>query len=331
MKRPFFKKSHKSWFVEIDRKQINLGKDREEAFKRYHSMMAGETPIAGRSTVIVLLDQFLCWVKENRAPRTYDWYYDHIKPFSKYIGRRTVGELKPIHVTRWLATLPGGTTWKNGAARAVSRAFNWARKQGLIQFNPVEGLEKPTAEHRECYITEDQWATALKLLSETDPARDIMCFLRETGARPVEARIASASHWDRANKRLVFETKNSKGKRYRRVIRLNQAAQDIVARLALKNPDGPLFNNRRGRPWTASALDHFCASLSKKLDFEFYPYVLRHSWITDALLRGVDPMTVSILAGHRDATMVMRVYGHLAQQDSFLEAKLRQATGEDVA
>jgi integrase len=329
MRKPFFKKSHGAWFVEINRKQINLGKDRDEAFRQYHSMMAGEAPVTGRSTVISLLDQFLIWIKENRAPRTFDWYYGHLNPFSKYVGRRTVGELKPIHVTRWLATLPGGTTWKNGAARAVCRAFNWAKKQGLIRYSPVEGLEKPAAEHRECYITEDQWAAALKILPADDSARDILCFLRETGARPIEARIVTAKHWDRANKRIVFETKNSKGKRYRRVIRLNQAAQEIVGRLAIKTPEGPLFRNRRGDPWTMSALNQCCIKL--KLDFEFFPYVLRHSWITDALLRGVDPMTVSILAGHRDASMVMKVYGHLAQQDSFLEEKLKQATGEDVA
>jgi hypothetical protein len=159
MRKPFFKKSHGCWFVEINRKQVNLGKDKEEAFKLYPSMMAGQTAITGRTSAVLLLDQFLQWVKENRAPRTFDWYYGHLQPFAHFVGpKRTIGEIKPILVTRWLATLKGGDSWKNGAARAVSRAFNWGQKQGLIPFSPVHGMEKPTAEHRECYITGEQWA-----------------------------------------------------------------------------------------------------------------------------------------------------------------------------
>lgn len=38
--RPFFKKVRGLWYVEINRKQINLGPDREEAFRQYHQLMA---------------------------------------------------------------------------------------------------------------------------------------------------------------------------------------------------------------------------------------------------------------------------------------------------
>jgi hypothetical protein len=37
---------------------------------------------------------------------------------------------------------------------------------------------------------------------------------------------------------------------------------------------------------------------------------------------------LGILMGHADATMVMRVYSHLTQNDEFLQQKLAQATGE---
>jgi integrase len=278
---------------------------------------------------VLLLDQFLQWVKENRAPRTFDWYYGHLQPFAHFIGpKRAVGEIKPILVTRWLATLRGGDTWKNGAARAVSRAFNWGQKQGLIPFSPVHGMEKPTAEHRKCYITGEQWANVLELVRDDDPAKDILVFLHETGARPIEARIASVSHLDQARDRLIFEVRRSKGKRDRRVIRLNQTAREIVKRLALKHGGGPLFRNRRGEPWSMSALNQFFIKLSRKAGFKIMPYSLRHTFCSNSLLRGVDPMSVAILMGHRDATMVMRVYGHLTQNDEFLETKLKQATGE---
>ena len=38
--KPFFKKARGVWYVEIRRKQINLGPNREEAFRKYHELMA---------------------------------------------------------------------------------------------------------------------------------------------------------------------------------------------------------------------------------------------------------------------------------------------------
>lgn len=38
--KPFFKKARRLWYVEINRKQINLGPDREAAFQQYHQLMA---------------------------------------------------------------------------------------------------------------------------------------------------------------------------------------------------------------------------------------------------------------------------------------------------
>jgi hypothetical protein len=36
--KPFFKKARGLWYVEIDRKQINLGGDRDEAYRQYHQL-----------------------------------------------------------------------------------------------------------------------------------------------------------------------------------------------------------------------------------------------------------------------------------------------------
>ena len=38
--KPFFKTARCLWYVEINRRQINLGPEREEAFRRYHALMA---------------------------------------------------------------------------------------------------------------------------------------------------------------------------------------------------------------------------------------------------------------------------------------------------
>jgi hypothetical protein len=37
--KPFFKKNRRLWYVEIDRRQHNLGPDKDEAFRQYHQLM----------------------------------------------------------------------------------------------------------------------------------------------------------------------------------------------------------------------------------------------------------------------------------------------------
>ena len=37
--KPFFRTARKAWFVQLAGKQINLGPDRDAAFRRYHELM----------------------------------------------------------------------------------------------------------------------------------------------------------------------------------------------------------------------------------------------------------------------------------------------------
>ena len=56
-------------------------------------------------------------------------------------------------------------------------------------------------------------------------------------------------------------------------------------------------------------------------------YTLRHTWATSALQRGVDPLTVAILMGHRDPSMLARVYQHLSLNPQHLLEQAQKAAG----
>lgn len=329
MAQPYFKQSHQAYYVNIQGKPHRLGTDREAAWTEYHKLMAGIAPVTDRTAVADLLDKYLAWTKENREPATFSWYDTHLRSFKKYVGKLTINEVTPYHVTGWLGAKFRGRsdTYQNGAVRAVCRAFNWAKKQRLIRFNPIEGVEKPAYEPREAYLQPAQWEKLLGAVKD-DAFRDLLVFLRETGCRPQEARAVEARHWDKANHCIVLDlakSKGMKGKRKKRVIRLTDKAEIIVAKLAAVNPTGHLFRNMRGRPWKAYAINNRFHRLGEKLNLDVSAYWLRHSFATDALLRGVDPISVSILMGHRDATMVSRVYQHLTANEDFLREKLIQA------
>ena len=56
----------------------------------------------------------------------------------------------------------------------------------------------------------------------------------------------------------------------------------------------------------------------------FSLYALRHSWATRALEHGVDALTVGILMGHKDPSMVARVYQHLSLNPKHLLSELKR-------
>ena len=57
-------------------------------------------------------------------------------------------------------------------------------------------------------------------------------------------------------------------------------------------------------------------------------YALRHSWATNALKRGVDPLTVAILMGHKDPSMLARVYQHLSHSPDHMLEQANRASGQ---
>lgn len=56
-------------------------------------------------------------------------------------------------------------------------------------------------------------------------------------------------------------------------------------------------------------------------------YALRHSWATFALQKGIDPLTVAILMGHQDPSMLSRVYQHLSLNPAHMLDQARRAAG----
>ena len=58
-------------------------------------------------------------------------------------------------------------------------------------------------------------------------------------------------------------------------------------------------------------------------------YAFRHSFATHALERGVDSVTVAVLMGHSDPSMLAKVYQHLTQNPKFLLEQAKRATARD--
>jgi integrase len=53
-----------------------------------------------------------------------------------------------------------------------------------------------------------------------------------------------------------------------------------------------------------------------------YPHLLRHTYITCAIRRGMHPVQIRQIVGHESTAMIDRVYSHVLPQDAY-DAVLR--------
>jgi site-specific recombinase XerC len=66
------------------------------------------------------------------------------------------------------------------------------------------------------------------------------------------------------------------------------------------------------------------------LSFKTSAYVIRHTWATEALERGVDPITVATIMGHKGLKQLYETYQHLNRKGEHLRRAMEQATASAV-
>lgn len=325
--KPFFKASRGRWYVQFGPKQHNLGPDEEVAFERYADLKR-QNPQEGEDLTLAvgLMDAFLSWVEKNSAARTFEWYQRHCQKFTASLPPGlTVSELKKHHLTACLAELEQSSATKNGLCRAVMRSFKWAEDEQHIAKSPLAGFKKPTAKRRETVITVEQFEKLFPLLARAH-FRDLVSVCWDTGCRAQEIVRVEKRHVDFEIGRWVFPAEESKGKAFPRVVYLTPRSLEITKRLCEKYPTGVLFRNDDSVAWTRHAISCVFLRMKKKLGCKLCLTAIRHSWATLALKRGVDPLTVAILMGHADPSMLAKVYAHLAQDPEYLLRAAKKAT-----
>ena len=332
--KPFHRPKKNRWYVQLDGKQVNLGPDKDEAFRRYHRLMAGRQrpaaapPAAGGPSLLEVLDAFLDWCLRHREIRTYETYKERLQSFISALPDKSLaaGDLRPYHLQQWVDSHPlWNPGMKRGRLQSVQRALNWAVRQGRMDKSPVAYLEKPPPGKRENVVDPPTYRRMLALTA-TREFRDLLTVCWETGCRPQEAWRVEARHLDVAGRRWVFPAAESKGKKKIRIVYLTDAALAVCQRLASAHPRGPLFLNSEGVRWTRFAVSLVFGRMVKHLGKKYALVDFRHSFVTRALTGGVDPVTLSFLLGHADTSMLARTYAHLGQEAGHLRGALNKAS-----
>lgn len=336
-RKPWYRKSRDTWYVEIDGVQTPLAKGKEsrgEAEKEFHRLLAQRdepTSDAEKRTVVALLAKFLGWTKRHRAEATYEQHRHFLRSFVRHPGVR---RLRPHQVTvavveDWLDAHTGWKKSRRHAIRTLLRAFNWGVRRQLVAKNPILGIEVPGKSRTVNFLTREQRQAVLGSIRDA-AFREFLTAMYETGCRPGEVSAVTAKDVNAELGVWVLEKHKTAGKTGKpRTVYLTEAALALTTRLAAERPEGPLFLNRNGRPWTRNAVRIRFRRLREKFPQfgHFTSYSFRKGYVTDALEKGVGVAQVAELVGHTSTEMVLRHYSNLRERVEHMREMAKKAMG----
>lgn len=343
--------SREAYFTHFEGRQVKLAEGPDDAPKgptylaalgRFRELMEVSTADAAdqANTVRVVVDLYGQHLERNGQSRSLEILLATCTSAVERFGDRPIGELKPIHVSGWLAqmakprvdskkrTVKWGPTYQNMALRTLVAAFNWAKGQGLISAHCLQNSKavqvrgRKRSRGQEAYIPP---ATYQKLIDRVGRSNegfaDLLRFLYATGCRPAEAFHVEARYYHPADRCVVypgqpgpddFAWKNCRRTGKDRVIFLPEDVARIVEARIRRQPQGRVFVTNRDSPWTSVNVSVNLRWYAKRLGISPPPsaYGFRHTYATDWLLNGGSIKVLADLIG-TSVAMIERHYGHI--------------------
>jgi len=320
-------------------RKVRLSKDRAEAERMFHELKSqkAEPAKALGPSFRKLADDYLVATKDLKNADAFRLQVAFLKSFCGHVKAVRAADVKGHMVTAWLAAenkrrekagikLWGQSTRVMGS-QTVKAVINWGIEQGYLTTNPLAGFGVGTYDRRDRVVTPEE---RQKILAVVTPRfRDFLRVLELTGARPFSeiARLTAADVDFAAGTVTLKRHKTAKKTGKPRVIHLVPAALEIVTRLAARHPTGLLFRNRLGGPWTRTACYIRLRTAAGKTGVSgVTPYTYRHTYITEALIKGVPVEVVAALVGNSPQN-IHKFYSHVGKDTAALKAAALKAVG----
>ena len=208
---PWFRAGNDSWYVTYRGRQVPLAKgkaNKAAATRAFHRLLveSGDQAASAKGgaagaalRVDLLLDLHLDAMKPRWAAATFDRTLRDLASFAALFGHLKARDVKPLHVTRWLAVQaeakappdapPGrrkrgwGTSSMNRAVASLKGAFSWGVREGHLPADPIKAVAKPEMRVRREVLTDAQFAAALAATKD-EAFRDLLEVLRRDGVPP---------------------------------------------------------------------------------------------------------------------------------------------------
>ena len=316
------------WMTTINGVQHKLDKDEGAAKKVFYKLMAKDAPAtsrpAERRSAQWLCDKFLDRTKEAKTSDTFRIQREHLTAFCKTFGARSADSLKAHEVNEWLDQRDWASSTKALGVTIIKAVFNWSVNEDYLTESPLKKLKRRKVARRDRFLTA---AEERALLSDADGCfRDFIVVLLKTGMRPFsEAAKLTAKMIDWAEGRAILKEHKNAGKGKSRVVYFAPEVLDILKRLTACHPDGPLLRNARDAEWKRDTMHDRIRRVCDDAGIDhFTAYTLRHTYISNALVKGVPVEVVAELVG-TSPKMIWTHYSQLNKMGSALSSAALKA------
>jgi integrase/recombinase XerD len=207
--------------------------------------------------------------------------------------------------------------------RAVRQLLAWAQKEGEVgAARPqlprlprrlVETLSRDEIDRLEAAAENPRDRLIVRLLADTGIRVSELCGLMSGDVLHHERRSLLRIHGKGDKERLVPLTPPFARQLERFVRELPDDGDRAVFRASRRGPDG-----RYGR-LTRSGVLQLLRSLAYRAGItrRVHPHLFRHSFATEALRRGMNPLQLADVLGHNGLRMIESVYAHLTVDDAY--------------
>jgi integrase/recombinase XerD len=223
--------------------------------------------------------------------------------------------------------------------RAVNLCLKWAKAEGEPVPDRAAAPLPRLAKTLPQVLTREQIA-AIEAACPTERDRIIVRLLADTGMRVgelVSLRLGDVLQRSRGS----FLRLRGKGERERQVPVMPQLANRIQRYASRTRPADPgtdrLFVSLRRspstgayEPLTPSGIQQIVRNAAARAGItqRVHPHLFRHSFVTWAITRGMNPIQLAEIVGHSSTTMIQQVYSHLSPTDAY-EALAAALLGKD--
>lgn len=207
---------------------------------------------------------------------------------------------------------PRAASSLNRDMAVLKTALNLAHEDGFTTSDHAWASKlKPVKDangRRDCYLDIAQRKALI-----THAAPDLSILVRAMSLLPMRpgavAAFTVANFDQRLNALLIGKDKAGKD---RKITLPASTAAFFTEQIKDKTPGAPLFARADGSAWNKDSWKYPFkdAVLAAKLPVAATAYALRHSTITDLIVKGLDTMTVAQLSG-TSIVMIEKHYGHL--------------------
>lgn len=275
-------------------------------------------------TVYDLCEKWLPVSKASASKTTYNQYATIMEKLTDSIGDKLVSAVSPADIKKvWSSYVGKSQSYINKASFLYKSFFQYAMENRYCHFNPVLSLSaKPhkgsKGTHRP--LTKEEISLIESVPHRVQPAA---MFMLKAGLRRGEVLALEKSdiHDNRIwvtkavkfvnNRPEVGDTKNESSERSVPLFAVLKPFVDGIEQYVLPDAGGNLCSETAfQRAWEAYL---HCLSRQAGHPVDFRPHDLRHTFVTVARDKGIDPKTVMLWCGHSSERMIMQIYDHMSE------------------